>query len=207
MELSRRSKVWIGIALGIALLLVAEVLLFRTTGRETSGPEGTIGAIQYASLFKPKPEPSPSPEPTDFEQYKVTDYVIEDSGDVVVPVAQLGEVAALAACRNRSFSIIGRSALGDSWRFSANVSWCYGTGAKPKIQSVQWGQSGVTLQPGWSYRGVSGDIRTGGVGQNYAYRRVTGHFEFCAPICLFSDHPWIAFTVRNNGTSTLGWGG
>lgn len=174
----------------LRLATLAVAVLFVVSGLVGLVPAG-------AASTKPSPTPSPSP---DLSQYKVTSFRVEDSGTT--------DVGILAACRNRSFSVIGTSPLGDAWKFTASAYWCYSTGANPHITSVTWGQAGVTYQPGYSYEGVAGDIRGGcvGTGCSYVYRRVTGDFSFCLPICYFHDYPYISITARADGSSTVGWG-
>jgi hypothetical protein len=120
--------------------------------------------------------------------------------------------AAAAVCKSRSFTVIGRDVVlpMDAWKFTANVTWCYSTGTKPHLVSAKWGESGKTLCCGWDYRGVSGDERSGCVGYDtchWAFRRVTGHFAYCpAGLCVAHQYPYIQFTVRDDGTYSLGWG-
>jgi hypothetical protein len=190
-----KARFWIWIIVALVLLQLVAFVLLRTTDRKTFGPVGEISAMGFAF------QADESVDPAD---YLVTTYATFDSGTRTVTAP---EGVALAACRNRVFGLDGQAMVGTAWRFVANVSWCFSTGKNPRITSVSWGQSGQTFLPGWSYRGVSGDVRTGGVNQSYAYRRVTGQFELCVPFCVSSDFPWIAFTVRNNGTSTVDWGG
>ena len=194
-KLSHKARVWTWIIVALLLLQLVAFLLLRTTDRKTIGPVGEISAMGLTLQ---------ADEDVDLSDYLVTSYATFDTGTRTIPAPQ---GAALAACRSRAFGLDGQATAGTAWRFIANVSWCYSTGKNPRITSVTWGQSGQTFIPGWSYRGVSGDIRSGGVNQTYAYRRVTGQFELCVPFCVSSDFPWIAFTVRNNGTSTVDWGG
>jgi hypothetical protein len=213
MGLSRTARQRIGIALGIVLLYGTVWFLFHTTGRRTEGPIGVVGAVGLApsTLARPSPSPAPTPSPDPLADYRVTSYRIEDSGTVDAPSpGRTTSTPASPTCKNRSFSIIGESPVGDAWRFTASVNWCYTTGGDRHLTSASFGQSGVTYLPLWNYEGVAGDIRTGcvGPGCHWRYRRVTGHFSFClVPFGCTHDYPYIAFTVRDDGTSTLGWGG
>lgn len=133
-----------------------------------------------------------------------------DTPPAVILVPRLGptittQATATATCWSRSLTLEGTDPLPSSgYWFTAWSNWCAG----PKLQtisSVSWGQYGTT-QGFWSYIGVSGDVRGGGVGSSYAYRRVYGHFQWCLGAVCNHNYPWIAWTVRANGTSTVDWG-
>ena len=131
---------------------------------------------------------------------------------VMETVTEAGETSAGCTWRKTTQTLrtVGGVRAMEIWQ---RGTWCWRRG---KVTSVSWSKGFFDSQwvlDAWNWKGWAGTVTGGGVGQAHVYRRITGHFELCIFRygCLRSVFPWVAQTLRGDGTIAVdagagGWG-
>lgn len=110
-----------------------------------------------------------------------------------------------AMCWRQTVSGAGRSLVMTLFRWSQYGHWCAKGGVIVAPSSVT-NQPSIPALSIWTYDKLAFSIKGGGVGQSHLYRRNGGQFHACVLWVCSTKIPWIAMTLRANGTSAVDWG-